>query len=313
MPLLPDDIFSVRSDRLKELRASLAHLQKLDYPIAGIAKFSLVIDTNIVLAELRWLASRRTSKDARTGLMEILEAGTVKLYGPPALFREVEEKIPLMASSQCLDGEAMSVHWQVYKARITLAIPDAELVRSLRSGADPDDAEFVALEKTLCADGVLSKDAHISMMGGNRVSLDCVFRLRDYSRTTAVELNIRVAGAHFAIVGFAGIRACISGLKAVASGVRNAPGWIKAALLLAALLTLAQPRARTKVMETIRQLLEGAGSATPSVMKLVSDAANTAQRNRAQAEAHLNAALSELTRTGRSGKASRTGGASLGE
>ena len=301
--LLPEDLFSVRSDKLRELRASLTYLRKLNYPIGAVAKFSLVVDTNIILGELRWLVARRSSNEAKSSLMEIVEAETVELYAPPALFEEVEEKIPLLAAAQGLDGEAMRLHWQAYKERITLVVPDEGLVRPLRSGADPDDAEFVALEKMLGADGVLSKDRHISMMGGNRISLDCVFRLRNYSRAAAVELNIRVAGVHFAIVGFVGIRACLGGIKALGAGIRNAPDWLKAALLLTALLTLAQPRARAKVLETISGILDGFASATPSLVKLVSDVAHTAQLNQGEAKKHLDEALAELARTERSGTA----------
>lgn len=54
-----------------------------------------------------------------------------------------------------------------------------------------DDAEFVALQKTIGAAGILSKDPHISMIGGNQVSLACIFRLRNYSRIAAIEMSIK--------------------------------------------------------------------------------------------------------------------------
>ncbi|WP_426112402.1 hypothetical protein [Massilia sp. PWRC2] len=293
---LSDSFLAVRSSKLKELRTSIGTLRQLNYSMAAIAKISLVIDTNIVLGELRWLTSKRRTGDAKTSLMEVIEAETLHLYGPPILFAEVEEKIPLIASMQGLDAEVMQKHWQVYKAKITLAIPDENLVKSLQSGVDPDDAEFVALQQTLGADGVLSKDQHIAAMGGNKVSLDCIFNLRDYSRTVAIELNIKVAGVNFTLAGLTAIRACVGGIQALSRSIKAAPDWLKFALLLCALLTLANPRSRAKVVGAVNNLLAGAASAAPAVLDLISVAAQLANENASQAKAHLANALADISK-----------------
>lgn len=287
---------AVRSNKLKELRTSIGTLRQLNYPMAAIAKISLVIDTNIILGELRWLTSKRHTDEAKTGLMEVIEAETVTLYAPPIFFAEVEEKIPLMATTQGLDVEVMRKHWDVYKTKIILAIPDEDLVKSLKAGVDPDDAEFVALQQTLGADGVLSKDAHIAAMGGNKVSLDCIFYLRDYSRTAAIELNIKVAGVNFTLAGLTAIRACVAGVKALSRSISAAPDWLKFALLLCALLTLANPRSRAKVLGAVNVVLAGATSAAPAVLDLVSVAAQLAIEKGSQSKVHLANALADISR-----------------
>ncbi len=293
---LSDSFLAVRSSKLKELRTSIGTLRQLNYPMVAIAKISLVIDTNIVLGELRWLSSKRRTDEAKTGLMEVIEAETVTLYAPPIFFAEVEEKIPLMATTQGLDAEVMRQHWDVYKTKITLAIPDEDLVRSLKSGVDPDDAEFVALQQTIGADGVLSKDAHIAAMGGNKVSLDCIFYLRDYSRTAAVELNIKVAGANFTLAGLTAIRACVAGIQALSRSITAAPDWMKFALLLCALLTIANPGSRAKVLGAVDSLLAGAASAVPAVLDLVAVAAQLANEKESQSKAHLAKALADISK-----------------
>jgi predicted nucleic acid-binding protein len=298
---LSDSFLAVRSSKLKELRISINTLRQLNYPTATIAKILLVIDTNIVLGELRWLASKRRTDDAKTSLMEVMEAETVQLYAPPILFAEVEEKIPLISSTQGIDLDAMLQHWALYKTKITLAIPDENLVKALQSGVDPDDAQFVALQQTLGADGVLSKDAHITAMGGNRISLDCIFYLRDYSRTAAIEVNIKVAGANFTLAGLTAIRACVGGIQALSRGIKAAPDWLKFALLLATFLTLANPRSRAKVVGTVNSLLSGAATAAPAVLNLVSVAAQLANENESQAKFHLANALADISKLSSSG------------
>lgn len=298
---LSDSFLAVRSDKLKELRTSIATLRKLNYPMAAIAKISLVIDTNILLGELRWLSSKRHTDDAKTSLMEVIEAETVTLYAPPVFFDEVEEKIPLLATTQGLDAEMMRKHWEVYKTKIILAIPDKNLVESLKAGVDPDDAEFVALQQTLGADGVLSKDPHIAAMGGNKVSLDCIFYLKNYSRTAAVELNIKVAGASFTLAGLAAIRACVGGIQALSRCIQTAPDWLKFALLLGALLTLANPRSRAKVLNAVNALLEGAATTVPAILDLVSVAAQLANEKESQSKAHLDKALADISKLKKAG------------
>lgn len=146
-----ESFFNVRSNKLKELRTSIGALRQMKYSMAEIANVSLVVDTNIILGELRWLSSKRRDDEAKTSLMEVMEAETVTLYAPPIFFAEVEEKIPLIATTQGLDAEVMRKHWKEYKTKIKLAIPDSDIIKMLQAGVDPDDAEFVALQKTLGA------------------------------------------------------------------------------------------------------------------------------------------------------------------
>ena len=289
-----EKILFVTSDRLTDLRATVDAWKKLNVGLNIAARFRLVVDTNIVLGDLRWLVSRQNGGAVKTSLMEVIEADTIDLFAPPMFFAEVEEKIPLLAATQGLDEIAMLAQWHIYKARIKLSEPDPELVASLQSSVDPDDAEFVALEKTIKADGVLSKDPHISTMGGNQVSLDFVFHLRNYSRTTAIEMNIKVGGVRLVITGITAVRVSTELVRALVKSLKTAPEWVKLASFVGILVVLAHPTSRAKIAGILQNLFSQIAAATPPVIALISTAAVMAQKNQLLASAHLSDALREL-------------------
>lgn len=291
-----EDIFTVRSDKLKELRVVVSYWKKTSAVIGSAAQFRLVVDSNVVLGDLLWLVAERRNETAKTDLMETIAAETIDLYAPPTLFDEVEEHLPLIAAAKGLDVNLMYAEWAIYKTQIKIAEPDSEKVRVLKSGVDPDDAEFVALAQTIDAAGVISKDAHIGKMGGNHISVTCITHLRNYSRATAIELNIKVGGVTFAKVGYAAIAGMFAGGKALIEGVSKAPDWVKVALLAGGVFIALHPGARASVARGLRIVLDGISEATPFVIEEIAAAIALAQKHKAEAQEHLDKAMKELGR-----------------
>lgn len=93
------------------------------------------MDANIILGDLIWLVSKRTNDSAKTQLMETIEAETIDIYAPPIFFDEVEEKIPLLATEKGLDINLMYEHWEIYKTKIKLSLPDSDKVQGKRPAA----------------------------------------------------------------------------------------------------------------------------------------------------------------------------------
>lgn len=288
------EFFVVRSEKLKELRVVIQSWNSSGSLFSGAAQFRLVIDTNVVLGDILWLVAERKSATAKTHLMESIEADTVQAYVPPTLFAEVEEKIPLLAAEKNLDEDVMFAHWEEYKSKLVVHEPDAELVRVLRNGADPDDADFVALAETIAAAGVFSKDGHIRKMGGNQISLGCITYLRDYSRATAIEVNIKVNGVMLANVSIAAIRGLLMGVRALIDGIQRAPDWLKFALLAGGVFIAMHPGARASVVRGLKSFLNGVAQATPVVIAHVAEAAALAEQHRQEAQGHLELAMKEL-------------------
>lgn len=292
------EFFAVRSDKLKELRAVIQHFKNLNIVLAGAVQFRLVVDTNIILGDILWLVAERRNLTAKTDLMEGIEAQTIDVYAPPALFDEVEEKIPLIAADKNLDVTLMYAEWAIYKMKLKRAEPDADKVRVLKKGVDPDDADFIALAQTIAAAGVISKDKHIAMMGGNSISIECVTHLRNYSRDTAIELNIKINGILFTVIGIVAIRALFAGFSALIDGINKAPDWVKFALLAGGLFVALHPGTRASVVVFLKKAFTGIGEGTSTVIEHIADAAVLADKHKGKAQVHLKKAMKEMERGG---------------
>lgn len=291
-----EDIFTVRSDKLKELRVVVSYWKETSVAIGRAAQFRLVVDSNVVLGDLLWLVGERRNEAAKTDLMEAIEAETIDLYAPPTLIDEVEEYIPLLAAEKGLDVNSMHAEWAIYKLRIKIAEPDEDKVLALQNGVDPDDAEFVALAQTINAAGVISKDGHIAQMGGNHISVMCITHLRNYSRATAIELHIKVGGVSFAKVSYAMIAGMFAGGKALIESVRKAPDWVNLALIVGGVFIALHPGARARVANGLRTVFDGIKEATPFVIEEIAAAIALAQKHQAEAQGHLDNAMKELSR-----------------
>ncbi len=288
------DIYFVPSDRLKELRELVKTWKNISPFIGGAVQFRIVVDTNIVLGDIRWLAYKRKNESAKTSLIETIEAGTIDVYVPPALFTEVEEKIELIAREDNLDKAQLLSVWGEYQKKLRIADPDSSVVQSYRDGVDPDDAVFLALAEVIGAIGIVSRDRDIAMMGGRQISLDFIFSLRDYSRATAVDLNIKCMGLTLGLMSFAAIRGVFEGAKALIAGITKAPDWVKAVLLVGVIFCAVHPGARQRIAMWCTRALAGIKEATPTLISHIADAASHAQQQRAIAKSHLDRALEEL-------------------
>lgn len=288
------DAFFVSSQRLKDLRSICDGWEGLQSFLGKSARFSLVVDTNVVLGDILWLVAERRNPSAKTQLMETIEAGTLDVYVPPKLIEEVEEKIPLIAADKKLDVELMRVEWRLYRAMLKVGYPDEEIVKAHRLGVDPDDADFVALAQTIRAGGVFSKDKHIRMMGGNTISIECIGHLRNYSRSAAVELNIKVNGVMFSIVGMKSINALMKGGKQLIQRIGTSPDWVKALLFAGLAYVALNPRARESVGRYLNGFFLQLDDVLPKVLSAVAEASSIAKVRGAEAQSHLERARLEF-------------------
>lgn len=292
-----EDVFTVRSEKLKELRVVFNYWRESSAVLGTAAQFRLVVDSNVVIGDLLWLVMERKNPTAKTDLMEVVEAETIDLYAPPRLFDEVDEHLPKIAASKGIDASRLAAEWETYKTRIKLAEPDDDKVQALKNGVDPDDAEFVALAQTIKASGVISKNvSHIEQMGGNLVSVTCITHLRNYSRATAIELHIKMNGVTFAKLSYVAVSAAIAGCKALIDSVAKAPDWVKFALMAGGLFVVLHPGARARVASGLKVVFEGIAEATPIVIEEIVAAIALAQQRNAEAQKHLDNAMKELGR-----------------
>ena len=62
--------------------------------VLPLFQISLILDANVIIAELIWLARTRRDPTARTALQEVIAARTVLPFAPRYLDHEVQGKIP---------------------------------------------------------------------------------------------------------------------------------------------------------------------------------------------------------------------------
>lgn len=285
------DPYFVPSDKLKELREFAKAWKEVGQHIGGAVQLRIIVDTNVVLGDIRWLAYKRKDAAARTSLIETIDAGTIDAYVPPALHGEIEKHIERISREEGLDQARLLSVWGEYQKKLKVVEPDSSVIRSYSGGVDPDDAVFVALAKAVGAVGVVSKDRHIAMMGGKKISVDCVVSLRDYSRATAIELNIKCMGISLGWVSVVTIRGLI---RVLVAGISRAPNWVKLTLVVGASFCVIHPGAREKISSGFKRALAGIKEATPTVVAHIADAASVAQQQSKIAKSHLDKALKEL-------------------
>jgi len=190
----------------------------------------------------------------------------------------------------------MRAEWNSYKTHIKLAEPEWELVANPAYRVDHFDAEFATLEQSIAADGVITKDKHLSQMGANVVSPQCIVHLRNYSRAAAIELNIRMHGLGAAYISAAAFQAAIRSISALSKSIRSAPDWVKCALLIGVLMVALNPRSRARLSQILSRAVKFAAGATPAVFDLLASASALATSQEGEADRHLALAMRELSK-----------------
>src|ERR1041384_6839099 len=156
-------------------------------------RIRLVIDSNIVVEEILFVATRRTKPTARSILREVLDSGVLITVAPIELREEIERHIPRLAKLRRVSEEPLRKAWSDLQTQI-----DFQKVRSPTNFAaevvDRYDLPFVDLYLESGAVGVLTRDADISAMGAKTINPEVLRPLREYARAKAPEVGLRIGG-----------------------------------------------------------------------------------------------------------------------
>ncbi len=281
----------VSSEKLAELRVTIDRLRGMTDLIGAVVQVVVVVDANIILGDLIWMASKRTTPSAKTSLLESSVAGTLVACVPPYAIEEVQEKIPEVAKKRKIDGVVLARLWEEYRTILRVEEPDPIHVEKYREGRDPKDADYLALADTLAAKGILSRDKDISAMGGAVISMEAVTLLRDYSRAAAVEFNIKVNGCYSLMVGIVTLKIALELLDKAAGQVARIPGWAKGLLLCILFIALMNENSRNKLGEVVGALRNAMSSLAPQIWDLVLEVHADHDVNKKKAESCLNKLL----------------------
>jgi len=275
-----------RSDELLGLRETINKLSHVRDLVGNAIQLRVVIDTNVVLKDLIFLSKNAKKADVRTSLIEVIEAGTIQPYAPTWLCTEVELHIPAIAKKKNIDLESIRAHWVQYKKKIKFIEIDIEKIAEYDDSNDPKDAPFVILEEQLGAFGVLSDDDDIEKIGGNRIPLDVLISLRDYSRHASVELKIKYMGVVSGFITIALITKIVNGISGLVKRAGNLPKPILYAAIGFSIWVVLDPKKKSKVMQKFNSLSETISPVLSGLGELITELAALSLEHAKKAREH---------------------------
>jgi predicted nucleic acid-binding protein len=234
-------------------------------------QMSIILDANAVLDDLRWLADKRENPEARTDLLETLDAGTVVAIAPKHLETEVQKHINSLSDRYRIPKGELEEVWKELAERINFVdVPKGliEVVRSRIEVTDPKDLPYIALQWEIGVP-IYSADEDIAEMGEEVISENAISSLKRYSRSASVHGSVTLGGSlTFQLIGKF-LSATYSGSTKAIEALRELPRWLQIALGLSlaggAGYALYKPEARRK----IQNFLEEAGSVSYQAVKTI--------------------------------------------
>lgn len=246
---------SIPSDQLPHFAATL---QRMVPHLEDVAMFrvDLILDANVVMSELLWMARKRQKPDARSGLVEVMDCKVVRAYAPHFMKREMKENIPEVAAKHGIDEGKLNELWAVYQKRIVfVAVGGPPKDGDWR---DPKDVPYLKLQRRLNLP-IVSQDADLAAMGGKVIRVQIFGTLRGYSRAAAIEFQMKASGALSIAIAASLIGGAISAVK------RLPPALLCGGALIS-LLLLAHPTSRKKIIQIAEAVIEGGSHAIPAVV-----------------------------------------------
>ncbi len=253
------------SKTLAELRAFVGLYPALEKATGPIAQFKIVIDANMAISDL--LYKHKHPHISQTAIEEVAKSSAVELHAPVWLNEEmVGSTIPQVSRRKGIPEPALHALWAEYKKQIVwddqFAVPEDEESCS----GDSKDVPYVALQESLSAVAILSRDKDIDELGGKRVDLEFVLSVRSYARAATCSVGIRVGGTLVTTVSIAALVAIVRGIESLISRL---PDWLKIALFALAVFVAVHPEYRERAIGYLKSLGRHAADLWPEIERLI--------------------------------------------
>ena len=263
-----------RSELLAALRLLGDVSPVIGQHVAEFIELDLVLDTNIIFEDLRFLARGRRDPEAKTALLELLTAKTVIGFFPRESLGEVEAKCDEIAKRYATPRDTLTALWAEYR-RYLYVVPTAHLPMRAECKVlrDPTDLPFVQARHLVGADAVFTRDADIGAAKVpvlSRTSL--LLDLRDYSRNKAMQVGIVVGGSIVVTIPIVGVFASIKWLVDV---IRRIPRGMLVVAAVGVALALIHPKSREIVLGAGKDILHTFKGWVDKLAPLVARAAAT--------------------------------------
>lgn len=209
----------IKSDDLAALRAIFSEEGSLAQ-FGSIFQISLILDANTILADIRWLLIKANDSTARTTLQESIDSSVIVAFAPTYLIEEVELHLPRITSESGKNESVALKHWEEYKKRINFV----EVGGPGISDIDPKDVPYVKLQEET-GFPIVTKDKDISNMGAKAVHVEVSTITRDYSRSAAVEYQLKLTGIGTVFISETLVRSAVNLIRSLVPNLKKVPAW----------------------------------------------------------------------------------------
>jgi len=178
----------------------------------------------------------------------------------------VESAIPQVSKRKKIPEPELLKLWAAYKEQIiwddTFTTPkDNEFCKG-----DAKDVPYVALQQSIAAAAILSRDTDIDELGGKRATLEFVLSVRSYARAASYTVAIRVGGTFITTVSIAILIEIVKGLGSL---VAKLPDWLKIAFLVLAVIAIVHPEYRERLVRFLKNMGGQLADFWPEIEKLI--------------------------------------------
>ena len=286
-----------RSDAFKSFYELIQRVPALATMLPSLIRIQLVIDANVVLAEIRWRLKRR-NPSARSDLSEAIDSGILIAVAPKYLLSEIDDehlaRILKGTDKTILDAKR---EWEDFRSRIHLYHPLSEGDESMRA-VDPDDVVYVQTCDEIGADAVHSRDKDLIRMGARVTSVTPDRTLRDCARSNAIVMGIGVSSTFAVTITYATLRGVWALIERGIEGFCSLPTWLKILIAASAITIATRPSFRERAAATWSELCSAWESVAPGIFDVLAQLAIAyleAQTKAIQSKAELQSILPPQT------------------
>jgi predicted nucleic acid-binding protein len=284
----------VSSAQIPLLRELLQRIPALSQALSILPPIRLVIDSNIILGEIRWLVKNRRNPTAKTSLRETIESGVVQAYAPEQLRHEIAKYIPILAAEDRIPEDRLWTEWQQYEKILHFCDTDKSYGDERCRAIDPKDVPFLCVYLEIGASAVITKDPHISRMGALSSGIDVIFQLRNYARSKAAEVTIIIGGV---VVASVTVGMAIAGIQLADRSARafsQFPAWLQFLLIIGAAILILHPKSRHKLLAALSSASAYVRSGAQEVSPILCELAHTFEVEHQKAASALDQVMKSI-------------------
>lgn len=160
-----------------------------DPSLLGVQVFSIVLDANKVIAEIRWRLGKREKAHALSKIFESIEAKVLIAYVPGFMEEEILANAEKVAAETGRSKEVVWAEWHRIKPSLRVhetAMQEVEVIEL----ADAKDLVYIATQQQLGVPAIYSDDPHLRRMGAPLVQSRIDDDLREYARGMSVTVGV---------------------------------------------------------------------------------------------------------------------------